>query len=115
MGKCKQCGTETGPMELCAQCDFSDIIREDHSVNVTEAVHKGILAVRDTGKLNMFDHLRVAKKASRMGYHEAALWIIENRSAYCEGILKGFSSPQKGGEHNDQGRSEAGASEEVSG
>jgi hypothetical protein len=84
------------------------------SVNVTEAVHKGILAVRDTGKHNMFDYLKVAKKASRMGYHEAAVWIVDNRSAYCKGILEGFSSEMKGGETNDEDRSEAGSSEEVS-
>jgi hypothetical protein len=28
MAKCKKCGTESGLMDLCAQCDLSDTIKE---------------------------------------------------------------------------------------
>lgn len=59
-------------------------------VVVPAAVLDGILVVRESGALNMFDRHGVARLAMETGFYEAAIWITENRAAYAAGIFGGF-------------------------
>lgn len=67
-------------------------------VPVPESVLQGIAAVRDSGRTNMLDVQTVAALALEMGHPEAAIWIDENRTLYCEGVFRGFAITRKGGE-----------------
>ena len=54
-----------------------------------DRVRKGILAVRATGRTNMFDVPTVQRIAMELGYYESVIWIEENRKAYCRFIMTG--------------------------
>ena len=54
-----------------------------------ECVREGILAVRATGRTNMFDIPAVQRIAMELGYYESVIWIEENRKAYCRFIMTG--------------------------
>ena len=60
-----------------------------HMENNFEAIKKQILAVRDTGKTNMFDISAVQRIAFDMGFYELVSFIEGNRNAYAEFILMG--------------------------
>jgi len=64
-------------------------------ITVSKLVLEGITFVRDSGKVNMFDRPMVAKICMDMGYHEAALWINDNRKLYSEGIFQGFEATEE--------------------
>ena len=53
------------------------------------AIREQILAVRDTGKTNMFDTHTVQRIAFDMGLYELVSYIEYNRNAYAEFILTG--------------------------
>ena len=56
---------------------------------MNEKIRKQILAIRDSGKTNMFDSYRVQKLAYESEFYELVLHIEENRKAYCQFILTG--------------------------
>ena len=61
-------------------------------INVSKEVWEGISFVRESGKVNMLDRPMVAKICMDMGFHEAALWVNDNRKLYSEGIFNGFEA-----------------------
>ncbi len=61
-------------------------------IKVPKPVLDGITAVRDSGATNMLDRPMVAHLCMDMGYHEAALWVNDNRKLYSEGIFQGFEA-----------------------
>lgn len=48
-----------------------------------------ILAVRDTGKANMFDVIAVQRIAFQMGLYELVAYLEEHRAEYVRFILTG--------------------------
>ncbi len=60
-----------------------------------ERVREGILAVRATGRTNMFLIPAVQRIAMELGYYENVIWIEENRSAYCRFIMTGEEPAEK--------------------
>ena len=62
------------------------------SIQVSQEVFMGITAVRDSGATNMLDYVRVIELLDEMGFEEAAEWVRENKSEYCQGIFAGFQS-----------------------
>lgn len=55
----------------------------------TKKVHDGILAIRDTGKTNMFDSVAVQRLANEMNLFETVLFIEDHRKEYSRFILEG--------------------------
>lgn len=51
-----------------------------------------ILAVRDTGKTNMFDSRAVQVLANEMGFYELVLFIEDHKSEYANFIMTGDES-----------------------
>ncbi|HBR08655.1 MAG TPA: hypothetical protein DD735_07150 [Clostridiales bacterium] len=64
-----------------------DIVRRLPSLSDT--VKKQILAVRDTGRTNMFDTSAVKSIALEMGFYELADFLETERKAYSRFILTG--------------------------
>jgi hypothetical protein len=60
------------------------------AILVSKEVREGILAVRDTGRTNMFDADAVKKIAYELGYEEAVDWIENHEGEYVVGIFEGF-------------------------
>ena len=56
---------------------------------MTEKIKQQILAVRDTGLINMFDTYAVQRIANDMGYFELVIFIEEYRREYAHFILTG--------------------------
>jgi hypothetical protein len=71
---------------------------EQTKVPVPAKVLNGIEAVRLSGKTNMIDLPEVVRLAVEMDFIDAAMWIENNRSAYCCGVLRGFAPIDEGGE-----------------
>ena len=61
-----------------------------------DRVREGILAVRDTGRTNMFDFPVVQRIAMDLGYYDTVIWIEENRKAYCRFIMTGEETAEEG-------------------
>ena len=57
--------------------------------NIDEKVKEQILAIRDTGLVNMFDILGVQRLAFVKDFHELVCFIEENRKNYENFILHG--------------------------
>lgn len=55
----------------------------------TGTVRRQILAVRDTGETNMFDVPMVQQIASRLGYYELVLFLIDHQKEYAHFIMTG--------------------------
>ncbi len=66
-----------------------------------ERVREGILAVRATGRTNMFDIPVVQRIAMDLGYYDTVIWIEENRKAYCRFIMTGEEPADKPDEQED--------------
>ena len=47
------------------------------------------MAVRSTGRTNMFDIPAVQRIAMELGYYSTVIWIEENRKTYCRFIMTG--------------------------
>ena len=62
-----------------------------NTVNVSQAVLDGIMAVRDSGITNMLDRPAVVRMAIEMGHAETATWIEAHTSEYATGIIYGFN------------------------
>lgn len=56
---------------------------------MNEKVKEQILAVRDTGRTNMFDVTAVQRIAFEMDFYELVNFIEENRKEYVRFILTG--------------------------
>ena len=65
-------------------------------VKIPAEVFKGIIAVRATGRTNMFDANAVAAIALELGHVDAAFWVEDkaNRKAYAQGIFNGFEEAE---------------------
>jgi hypothetical protein len=62
------------------------------TVKVTKEVLEGILVVRDSGALNMFDYQGVLRLAESLGYTETADWMLAHKGQYATGIFVGFEA-----------------------
>ena len=60
------------------------------AIVVDKEVRDGILAVRNTGRTNMFDAEKVKEIAYELGYAETKDWIEDHPSDYSKGIFEGF-------------------------
>ena len=76
MGNCKKCGTESGPMELCAQCDFADITLSRH-VAVRKSSDIAKIGPKTAGNISML--LEVPEYGG--DYHQA---IIDSAKVLCK-------------------------------
>ena len=56
---------------------------------MTETIKKQILAIRDTGLMNMFDTNMVQRLAYERNYFELVVFIEEHRKEYVHFILYG--------------------------
>ncbi|MCD8013321.1 MAG: DUF5049 domain-containing protein [Lachnospiraceae bacterium] len=56
---------------------------------MTGKIRDQILAVRDTGKTNMFDVNAVQVIADRMGLYELVVYLEDHRKEYANFILTG--------------------------
>ena len=56
---------------------------------MTEKVKEQILAVRATGRTNMFDTNMVQVIGNEMRFYELVIFIEEHKKEYAEFILKG--------------------------
>lgn len=56
---------------------------------MADKVKEQILAVRDTGKTNMFDTARVQRMAYDRGFYELVLFLEEHKKEYAHFILTG--------------------------
>lgn len=62
-------------------------------VKVPADVLVGLIAVRDSGRTNMFDRRAVQEIALEMGHDATAFWVAETgRGEYAAGILHGFEA-----------------------
>ncbi|MBP3805266.1 MAG: DUF5049 domain-containing protein [Oribacterium sp.] len=57
-------------------------------------IREQILAVRDTGRTNMFDINAVQRIAYELGYYELVCWLEDRRDAYVRFIMTGEESPE---------------------
>ena len=69
---------------------------QDQPVRVRAGVYRGLMAVRHSGQTNMLKVGMVQYVANELGYHNAADWIEENRSAYIRGVYNGFEVADMG-------------------
>lgn len=56
---------------------------------MTDKIREQILAVRKTGRTNMFDILMVQYIANEMQFYELVIFLEEHRSEYVHFILTG--------------------------
>ena len=56
---------------------------------MTEKIKKQILAIRDTGKTNMFDIRYVQYLANEMGFYELVIFLEEEPAKYVKFIFTG--------------------------
>ena len=56
---------------------------------MTSKVRDQILAVRDTGRTNMFDTVMVQRIAYEMGLYDLVCWIEDNKKEYVNFIMYG--------------------------
>lgn len=56
---------------------------------MTDTIRRQILAVRGTGRTNMFDTNMVQVIADEMEFHELVVFIEERKSEYVRFILSG--------------------------
>lgn len=56
---------------------------------MTDTIREQILAVRETGRTNMFDLPAVQRIANEMLFFELVIFVEENRSDYVHFILTG--------------------------
>ena len=62
---------------------------------MTDAIRKQILAVRDTGKTNMFDTRAVQRIAFEMDFFDLVCFIEEQPKDYVHFIISGDSGDDK--------------------
>ena len=57
-------------------------------------IRRQILAVRDTGRTNMFDVNMVQHIAYEMGYYELVCWLEDRKEEYVKFIMTGEELPE---------------------
>ena len=72
-------------LNVCPEVDRVAIVPDGWS----EQVRAGILAVRDTGRTNMFLVPEVQRIAMELGYPDTVVWIEDHQREYCQFILQG--------------------------
>lgn len=60
-------------------------------IQITDKIREQILAVRKTGRTNMFDVPMVQYIANEMRFYELVIFLEEHRSEYVNFILTGES------------------------
>ena len=58
---------------------------------MTDKIREQIMAIRDSGAVNMMNAIQVQRLAFEQGLHELVIFIEENRGAYIRFILYGDS------------------------
>ena len=56
---------------------------------MTDKIREQILAIRDTGKTNMFDTICVQRMAFERDYYDLVLFIEDHRKEYVRFIMTG--------------------------
>lgn len=56
---------------------------------MSETIREQILAIRDTGRTNMFDVPMVQRIADEMGFYELVCWLEDHRREYAHFIMTG--------------------------
>lgn len=56
------------------------------SVEIPNHVIKALLAVRESGKVNMFDRRGVILQATRLGHNKAGAWLHYHRANFAEAL-----------------------------
>lgn len=56
---------------------------------ISDEIIEQILAIRDTGKYNMFDIPSIQKEAYDRSYYELVVFLEDNKKAYSEFIMTG--------------------------
>jgi hypothetical protein len=56
---------------------------------ITDKLFEQILAIRSSGKVNMFDVPGVQQEANNRGFYEMVIFLEEHRKEYAEFILTG--------------------------
>ena len=56
---------------------------------MTDKIKEQILAIRDSGRTNMFDVPMVQYLANEYGYYELVIYLEEHRGEYAHFILTG--------------------------
>lgn len=58
-------------------------------MKITDTLLEQILAVRDSGVVNMFDINGVQVEANKRGFYELVIFLEEEKAAYSQFILTG--------------------------
>ena len=61
-------------------------------VIVTKEVLDELIAIRDSGDVNMFEYPKVVMYAQETGCINAHMWLVENKAMYSKGVFCGFIS-----------------------
>lgn len=56
---------------------------------MTQEIINQILAIRKSGKVNMFDIAGVRKAAIRRGYSDLVIYLMQHKNEYCMYIMTG--------------------------
>ena len=56
---------------------------------MTDKIREQIMAIRDSGKSNMFDRCAVQRLAFEAGFYELVMYIEEHKREYANFILYG--------------------------
>lgn len=59
-------------------------------IPVTQKVFDQIEASRDSAECNMFHIPCVLRWLNKHNYHEAVIWVHDNKNDFLDGCLKGF-------------------------
>jgi hypothetical protein len=68
----------------------NDLRDSSAKIKVSQEVYDGLVAVRDSGAVNMFNRNAVAELARKSGFRETHNWIVANGLLYGKGVLNGF-------------------------
>lgn len=77
------------PLTIVKQAHIDNTKNKKGGVGMETTVKEQILAIRDTGEVNMFDIRGVQRIANREGFYELATYLEEHRSEYTCFILTG--------------------------
>ena len=77
-------------MKLRPECIFINFYERNR---MTEEIRKQILAVRNTGRSNIFDVPEVQRIAHEMEFYELVVFLEESPKEYMQFILTGKAEP----------------------
>lgn len=67
-------------------------MKTDDTKSYREIVKEQILAIRDTGKTNMFDKKKVMELANDMDFYELFCFVVGDPNNYAKFIISGDES-----------------------